>query len=69
VDLAQSESHHATTSFLQWFVTEQVEEEANATEILQRLKMVANTPEGVFLMDRELAARQPSPSTGGAGGK
>ncbi|MBX7256944.1 MAG: ferritin [Candidatus Hydrogenedentes bacterium] len=66
VDLALSESHHATASFLQWFVTEQVEEEAVANDILQRVKMVAKSPEGLFLMDRELGARQAS-SAGGEG--
>lgn len=67
IDLAQSESHHATVSFLQWFVTEQVEEESVANDILQRVKMVAKSPEGLFLMDRELGTRQPS--AGGSGEK
>ncbi len=58
VDLANSESHHATSTFLQWFVTEQVEEEAVADDIVQRLTMVGESPEGLFLMDRELGARQ-----------
>jgi len=58
MDLAKDESHHATTAFLQWFVTEQVEEEKVADDILQRVKLVANSPEGMFLMDRELAQRQ-----------
>jgi ferritin len=58
VDLANSESHHATSTFLQWFVTEQVEEEAVADDIVQRLTMVGESPEGIFLMDRELGARE-----------
>ncbi len=68
MDLAQGESHHATTTFLQWFVTEQVEEESTVTDILQRLKLVASSAEGIFLMDRELATRQAGPSAGAAGG-
>ena len=40
VDLAIKEKDHATNSFLQWFVTEQVEEEASADEAIQQLKMV-----------------------------
>ena len=62
VDLANKESHHATNTFLQWFISEQVEEEAVADDIVQRLSMVANSPEGQFLMDRELGARQPAAS-------
>lgn len=58
VDLANGESHHATSTFLQWFVTEQVEEESVADDIVQRLTMVGDSPEGLFLMDRELGARQ-----------
>jgi ferritin len=64
MDLANSESHHATATFLQWFVTEQVEEEAVADNIVQRLSMIGDSPEGLFMMDRELGARQPeAPAT------
>jgi ferritin len=59
IDLAMSESHHATATFLQWFVTEQVEEEKVAEDILARLKLVASSGEGLFLIDRELAGRKP----------
>ncbi|GMV94318.1 MAG: bacterial non-heme ferritin [Candidatus Hydrogenedentota bacterium] len=62
VDLANKESHHATSTFLQWFVTEQVEEEAVADNIVQRLSMVGDSPEGLFLMDRELGTRGPEAS-------
>jgi ferritin len=57
VDLVLDESDHATQIFLQWFVTEQVEEEATADGIIQKLKMVSKAPNGLFLMDRELARR------------
>jgi len=57
VDLARSESDHATDNFLQWFVAEQVEEEASADEVLQQLKLMQDAPGGLFLMDRELAQR------------
>ncbi|MHC4403164.1 MAG: ferritin [Planctomycetota bacterium] len=57
VDQALAESDHATGTFLQWFVTEQVEEEATADNILQKLKLMADAPGGLFLMDRELAQR------------
>ncbi|MBN1909208.1 MAG: ferritin [Pirellulales bacterium] len=67
VDLAISESDHATNSFLQWFVNEQVEEEASADAVLQKLKLLANAPGGLFMLDRELglrpAATPPAPAT------
>jgi len=57
VDLAIKEKDHATNSFLQWFVNEQVEEESTADEIVQQLKMVENAPGGIFMFDRELGQR------------
>ena len=65
VDLAASESDHATHIFLQWFVTEQVEEEANADAVVQQLKLVGDSVQGLFMVDRELAQRvfTPPPAT------
>ena len=57
VDLAITEKDHATNSFLQWFVNEQVEEEASADEIVQQLKMMESAPGGMFMLDRELGQR------------
>ena len=57
VDLAIEEKDHATNSFLQWFVNEQVEEESSADEIVQQLKMMENAPGGMFMLDRELDRR------------
>lgn len=67
MDLAIKESDHATRTMLQWFVTEQVEEEAHANEILARLKLMKGGGQGLFMMDRGLAARTftiPSPLAG-----
>jgi ferritin len=64
VDLANKESDHGTHTFLQWFVSEQIEEEKVADNILQRLKMVAKSPEGLFMMDQELGSRTPAPAGG-----
>ena len=58
VDLSVKESDHATQSFLQWFVDEQVEEEANAYNVIQDLKRVAESAHGLFMLDRELGQRQ-----------
>jgi hypothetical protein len=42
---------------MNWFVDEQVEEEANDTQIIDELKMIKDSREGLFMLDRELAAR------------
>ncbi len=56
--LAQSEKDYATTIFLQWFVKEQVEEEASADEIVQKIKMIGDHKGGLFMLDRALGERQ-----------
>ncbi|MEW6440689.1 MAG: ferritin [bacterium] len=57
VDMAVKEKDHATNIFLQWFVTEQVEEESSANEVVQNLKLVRADSSGLFMLDRELAQR------------
>ncbi len=54
---ANDESDFATVSFLQWFVTEQVEEEANASQLVTKIKMVSENPSALYLFDQELAQR------------
>ena len=51
----------ATENFLQFFVQEQVEEEAAADRIVQQLKLAGDNGAALLLLDRELAARQPAP--------
>ena len=58
VNLAIQEKDHATTQFFQWFVGEQVEEESNASNILEKMKMVGDNKSGLFMLDRELGKRQ-----------
>jgi len=58
-DLAKEESDHATDVFLEWFVNEQVEEEAAAKTVIDQLRLVDGNPSGLFMIDRELAGRQP----------
>ncbi|MBF0493500.1 MAG: ferritin [Candidatus Omnitrophica bacterium] len=53
---AKEEKDAATEILLQWYVTEQIEEEANPTEILQKLNL-AGEGNGLFLIDAELAKR------------
>ncbi len=57
VDLSLELKDHATNSFLRWFVDEQVEEEESVDEVLQSLKLNENNPGGLFIIDKELAAR------------
>lgn len=57
VDIALAEKDHASHIFLQWFVNEQVEEEATAKGIIQQLKMLADSKAGLFQIDRELGQR------------
>jgi len=57
VNLAIEEKDHATNIFLQWFVTEQIEEEANDNDIIAKLKLVGKEGNGLFMIDKELAAR------------
>ena len=59
VDLSLNEKDHAANSFLQWFVTEQVEEESMTQEIRDKLKLVSNNPVALFMIDQELAQRMP----------
>lgn len=62
VDLALTEKDHATVSFLNWFVTEQVEEEATAQKLVDDLKLIGDNNNGLFMMDRELGTRVVEPS-------
>jgi len=57
VDLTISEKDHATNNFLQWFISEQVEEESTALNILEKAKLVGDNKNGLFLLNRELGQR------------
>ena len=57
VDLAKAEKDYATEIMLQWFVSEQVEEEANATSIVERLKMIKDSTNGLLMVDKTLGKR------------
>ena len=65
-DLALREKDHATAVLLQWYVTEQVEEEANDIDVLARLRLVGKEGNGLFMVDTELATRvfTPPPAAG-----
>jgi len=57
VDLAKKENDHATENFLQWFIGEQVEEEASALEIVEKLRFIKDSANGLLRLDSELAKR------------
>ena len=60
VDLSISERDHATHNFLQWFVREQVEEEATALKILEKIKLIGDNQGALFILDREMGSRTAS---------
>jgi ferritin len=55
--LAVEEKDYASQAFLQWFVTEQVEEEDSASQILETLKMIGDKGHALLMLDRELGSR------------
>jgi ferritin len=61
VDIAQEERDHKTIAFLQWFVTEQVEEEQNADNNIKKYQLVEGDGKGIMMLDIEMAARVYSP--------
>jgi ferritin len=58
VDLSIKEKDHATFEMLQWFVKEQVEEEQNASEILNQIVIVGDRPGHLFALDHHLGKRE-----------
>ena len=61
VELALKKRDHATNIFLQWFVSEQVEEEDSANEVVEKIKLVGEAQGGLFMLDRELGQRTFTP--------
>lgn len=56
-DLAMKNKDHATYNLLQWYVTEQVEEEATVSAIIDHIKLVGDNGYGLYTIDKELAGR------------
>ncbi|MBU0480026.1 MAG: ferritin [Proteobacteria bacterium] len=57
VDLAHEERDHATSIYLQWFVSEQVEEEAGVGAVLDKLKLIGKDSNTLFVLDQEMGQR------------
>lgn len=66
MDLAIAERDHASQAFLRWFVSEQVEEEATAHQMIQKLRLIKGDGMGLYMIDQELA-RRPAPAPAGVG--
>jgi len=62
--MATKENDYTTQAALQWFITEQVEEEKNADQIVKQIRMVQGNPAGLFMIDQQLAARVLAPGAG-----
>jgi ferritin len=69
VELAMEHKDRATQSFLQWFVDEQVEEEASVDQVIKAVKLGAGQPVAMLMLDRELAARIFTPPAGSGAGQ
>ncbi|MCD4685258.1 MAG: ferritin [Anaerolineae bacterium] len=57
MNLAVEEKDRASVSFLNWYVDEQVEEEASADAVVQKLKLAGNSPQALLFLDAELGQR------------
>ena len=57
INIAYEEKDHASVAELQWFVTEQVEEEAGVSDIIDQLRMIDGKGAGLFMLDREMKER------------
>jgi ferritin len=55
VDVCLKEKDYTTHNFLQWYVSEQIEEEALARKIMDKLKLIGNDPGGLYFFDRDIA--------------
>ena len=58
-NVAAKEGDQTTQTFLHWFINEQIEEEALVDDVVQQLRYVQDSPSGLFLMDRDIAASRP----------
>lgn len=60
-ELSRKENDYAFESLLKWFIDEQVEEEEHAMDLVNKVKLLGNDPEKLYLLDKELAVRVYTP--------
>jgi len=65
VEIAKEENDNAAGIMLQWFVTEQVEEEASVSKVVDMLKLIGDFGHGLLMADRELGQRGPASTSNG----
>jgi ferritin len=58
-EVVNEEKDYASHPFLEWFLTEQIEEEKQSTQIVESLKLAGEHPGALLMLDRELGARGP----------
>ncbi len=63
MDFAHEDKDYKTIQFLQWFVSEQAEEEENVAKLIDRLKITNSSEAGILFMDNEMATRVYTPTT------
>ena len=63
INIAREEKDFMSDNFLQWFVAEQVEEEASAKEVIRMFKLAGNGGGGLLMIDKELGSRVFTPPT------
>lgn len=66
VEICLKEKDYTTHNFLQWYVAEQIEEEALARNMMDKLKLIGNDKGGLYLFDRDLANYQAAPASNNA---
>ncbi|WP_027339608.1 ferritin [Halonatronum saccharophilum] len=64
MDIAREESNYPAISLLQWFVDEQVEEEASMDALLKKVERIGENGTGIYMLDNELAQRTFTPPAG-----
>jgi ferritin len=69
VHMALQERDYATHNFLQWYVAEQIEEEALARILNEKLELIGEDKSGLYLFDRDILAFRTSMEKGGSGGR
>ena len=62
--IAQAAKDYASIARLQWFITEQIEEEENIRDILDQIALIADSPAYLYMLDKELGTRIYTPATG-----
>jgi ferritin len=67
VDICLKEKDYTTHNFLQWYVSEQIEEESLARHILDKLKLIGADKSGLYMFDRDVSTMGSSAAAGGGG--